>query len=241
MKRNLEEATVVFNSNITPEVLSVIPSIFSGDVVIHGDLCGEGDVIFNGGLWVEGKIKIDGDLTADFIDAKGIVCDTLISSDINCVGDITCCECTILGNLDCICSRSYEGIFLGAVIDCEADITVLGNVICRVLDCGDATIKGELSVLDSIVAGDLSVRGNLYCSGNIMADDIVGGQNIFCGKDINSESDITVKDNVLCKNISAIDIGIDKDLFCDNITARDIKVGGIMQSERIEASSFNLD
>lgn len=264
MKRNLAGAIVVFNNeehggNFTPDDLKLIPEDFDGDVVIMGTLTGEGDIHFKGGLWVYGQIEIEGDIEAEFVFAEGIICETLKAEDIVVSGThaktkdiakmkrgIACCEIIVAGDLLSIGTvvlnnNSTNTEISGGTIECEADIEVFGNVLCKDLSGVDITIKGDLCVYESIVAGDVRVKGNLYCKEKIMVEDLVVSNCIYCGKDVNSEKDIFVKKDVLCKDIEAIDIAVDGDLFCEDIAARDVKVGGEIKCYRIEAASLNLD
>lgn len=253
MKRNLEEATVVFNNEehgkfFIPDVLKLIPEDFNGNVIIMGDLLGEGDIHLKGALWVYGEIEIEGDIEAEFVYAECIVCETIKAEDVKVYGKgIACCEVIVAGDLLSIgvinneCEHTVSNEVIGGTIESEADIEVLGNVLCRDLASMDITIKGDLCVYESIVAGDLSVKGNVYCRKNIMVEDLVVSNNIFCGNNINSEQDIIVKKSVLCKDIEATDIGIDEDLYCEDVTARDIRVAGIIKCGRIQATSINLD
>lgn len=250
MKRNLADATVVFNNEecggkLKPDDLKLIPEDFNGDVVILGDLTGEGDILLKGGLWVFGKIEVEGDLEAEFVYSQGIICETLKAGDVKNYGSkIICCEIIVAGDLlsiGVVNGENNTAEVSGGSIESEADIEVLGNVLCKCLSGTDISIKGDLCVYNSIVAGDVSVKGNLYCRENIMVDDLVVSNNIFCGKNINSEQDIFVKKSVLCKDIEATDLGIDGDLFCEDITARDIRVNGELKCAKIQATSINLD
>ena len=264
MKRNLAGTTVVFNNkecgeNYKPDDLKFIPEDFDGNVIIMGNLIGEGDIHLKGDLWVYGEIQIEGDIEAGFVFAEGIICETLKAEDIIASGaqtttkdtvktekGIACCEIIAAGDLLSIGivalnDSSTKSEILGGTIECEADIEVLGNVLCKDLSGVDITIKGDLCVYESIVAGDVSVKGNLYCKEKIMVEDLVVSNCIYCGKDVNSEKDIFVKKDILCKDIEAVDIAVDGDLFCENVSARDVKVGGTIKCHRIEATSLNLD
>lgn len=253
MKRNLAGTIVVFNNeeygrNFKPDDLNLIPEDFDGDVIIMGKLSGDGDIHLKGGLWVYGEIEIEGDIEAEFVFAEEIICETLKAEDVKAYGKgIACCEIIVAGDLLSIgiINNEPENLIssevLGGSIESEADIEVLGNVLCKCISSMDIRVKGDLCIYESIVAGDVSVRGNLYCREKIMVEDLEVGDSIFCGKDINSDKDIFVKRDVLCRDIQALDIAVDGDLFSEDIVARDIKVEGKIKCHKIEASSINLD
>lgn len=247
MKRNLSEAIIVFDNKVKgqytkPDDLSNLPENFNGDVIIHGDLCGEGDINLKGNLWVFGKIEIEGDIEVEFIYARGITCNTLKAINVENFGeDMQCCEIIVAGDLKSISTFDIERFPVGGSIDCEENIAIMGNLLCKNLSGMDVDVKEDLCVYENIVAGDLKVKGNLICRENIMVEDLVVSNNIYCGNNINSEQDIFVKHDVLCKDIVAIDISVDGDLFSEDISARDLKIGGLLQCRKIEVSSINLD